>query len=231
MKAAVMQPYLFPYIGYYQLVCSSDVFVFYDDVNYIKRGYINRNAILLNGSAHRFTLPVPGASQNVLINTLKFSEDVSKILLTIDQAYKKSNYYSQIMPLIEKVLTQKDREITSLCMAGVEVVFDYLGLQKPKLLRSSDLKYDRSLSAADRLIEISKLNGCSVYVNSPGGRKLYNKEHFQEKGVKLQFINPEISEYSQNSGEFVPYLSMIDVLMWNEKSEAIKLLDSYGLDL
>ncbi|PCI49351.1 MAG: hypothetical protein COB58_01135 [Thalassobium sp.] len=230
MKAAVMQPYLFPYIGYYQLVYSSDVFIFYDDVNYIKRGYVNRNAILLNGFAHRFTVPVPGASQNVLINNLKFSEDVSKILLTIDQAYKKSDYYSQVMPLIEKVLTQKDREITSLCMASIEVVFDYLGLQKPKLLRSSDLEYDRNLSAADKLIEISKLNECSEYVNSPGGRKLYSKEYFQKMGVNLQFINPEVSEYFQGGGEFVPYLSMIDVLMWNGKSETIKLLDYYELD-
>lgn len=230
MKAAVMQPYLFPYIGYYQLVYSSDVFVFYDDVNYIKRGYINRNAILLNGSAHRFTIPVPGASQNVLINTLKFSEDVSKILLTIKQAYKNAEYYSEVMPLIEKVLTQEDREITSLCKASIEVVLDYLGVQKPKLLRSSDLEYDRNLSAAEKLIEISKINSCSDYVNSPGGRELYSKEYFQKMGLKLQFINPEVSEYSQGGAEFVPYLSMIDVLMNCSVSDVRGMLKQFTLD-
>jgi hypothetical protein len=229
MITAVMQPYLFPYIGYYQLVLSSDFFVFYDDVNYIKRGYVNRNNILLDGVAHRFTLPVPSASQNTLICNLKFSDEVRKIIETINHAYKKAPYFSDVMPIIEEVLTQKDRDITSVCIAGIELVFDYLSIDSPKLLRSTDIAYNRNKSAAEKLIAITKELSCSEYVNSPGGRELYGKNYFLSENVTLHFIEPKIEEYLQGDSEFIPYLSIIDVLMWCSKKEAIRLLNLYRL--
>ncbi|TMO99299.1 hypothetical protein CWC14_04980 [Pseudoalteromonas sp. S3260] len=228
MKSAVMQPYLFPYLGYYQLVNSVDKFVFYDDVNFIKRGYINRNNILVNGQAQRFTLPVPGATQNKHINEFNFSPEVAKILTTIKQAYAKAPFFKEVYPLIEKVFTQTDRRVSILCRASIKEVFDYLGIQK-ELFISSELNYERELPAAERLISISNLLNCKQYINSPGGVELYDKDFFMRKGVDLAFIKMNSVSYKQAKNEFVPYLSMIDVLMWNDIEEVKLMLNQYEL--
>lgn len=228
MKSAVMQPYLFPYLGYYQLVYAVDKFVFYDDVNFIKRGYINRNNILVNGQAQRFTVPVPGATQNKKINEFDFSEDVRKVLKTIQMAYKKAPYFEFVYPIIEDVLTLPERTVTTICKASVEQVFNYLEIDKHFYI-SSELNYERDKSAADRLIDISKILSCSKYINSPGGIKLYDKDYFSEQDVELSFIKMTAGSYSQNQSEFIPYLSMIDVLMWNNKAQIKKLMQQFEL--
>lgn len=223
---AVMQPYIFPYLGYYQLVNVADAFVLYDDVNFIKGGYINRNNILVDGAAQRFTLPVPGASSNKKICDLSFSPDVKKILKTISQTYSKAPFYSDVYPLIEMVLQAEDRSITSVCQLGIKSVFDYLGIEK-KIIKSTDLVYDRGASPADRLIEITKSFEDSVYVNSIGGQALYDKDYFDARGVELKFLKMKLVQYSQAEDEFIPNLSMIDVLMWCEPTFVKKLLNEY----
>ncbi|MBQ4812048.1 WbqC family protein [Pseudoalteromonas luteoviolacea] len=223
-----MQPYLFPYLGYYQLVYSVDNFVLYDDVNFIKRGYINRNNILVNGGAQRFTIPVPGATQNEKINAFEFSGDVRKVLKTIQQSYKKAPYFDEVYHLVEGVLTSKNRSVTHVCKLSIEQVFAYLDIKRMYHI-SSDLEYNRDATAADKLISISKKLNCTHYVNSPGGVELYQKGYFKERNIDLSFIKMNADEYSQNVDEFVPYLSMIDVLMWNSKEQVKLLLEQYEL--
>ncbi|WP_159818012.1 WbqC family protein [Colwellia sp. 20A7] len=228
MSFAVMQPYLFPYLGYYQLVNAVDKFVFYDDVTFIKGGYINRNNILSNGKAQRFTIPVPGMSSNTLINELSFDKNIKKILKTIEQSYKKAPYFEHVFPLIESVLNNENRRVDHLCAKSISVVFDYLGINKD-FYYSSELEYNRDLSAADKLIAMADILKSSDYINSPGGKSLYNKEYFAKKEISLSFIEIEKYEYSQNTGEFIPHLSMIDVLMWNSKSAILELLGKHKL--
>ncbi|WP_084977037.1 WbqC family protein [Plesiomonas shigelloides] len=225
---AVMQPYIFPYLGYYQLVNMADVFILYDDVNFIKGGYINRNNILVDRAAQRFTLPVPGASSNKKICELNFSPDTKKILKTISQAYSKAPFYSDVYPLIEMVLQTEERSIAAVCQVGIKSVFDYLSVDK-KIIKSSDLTYDRGASPADRLIEITKSFDDFVYVNSVGGQSLYDKDYFDTRGVELKFMRMKSVQYSQGEGEFIPNLSMIDVLMWCDKDCIKNLLSEYGL--
>ncbi|MCQ8881308.1 WbqC family protein [Pseudoalteromonas shioyasakiensis] len=228
MRFAVMQPYLFPYLGYYQLVNSVDTFVFYDDVTYIKNGYINRNNILVNGLAQRITLPVPGASSNKLIKDLHFDINIKKVLKTIQQAYIKAPYFTAVYPIIEKVLTSKERQVAVLCAKSITLVFNYLDISK-EFLFSSDLEYERSLSAADKLLAMGKVLNSTEYINSPGGKKLYSKEYFSEKGVNLSFIEMQSVNYEQAHYDFVPHLSMVDVLMWNSKEQVKTLLQEYRL--
>lgn len=221
-----MQPYLFPYLGYYQLCNAVDKFVFYDDVNYIKQGYINRNNILCKGEALRFTLSVPNASSNKKIKDLQFSTDVRKILETVKQSYSKAPYFSEVYPFIEEVFFQKDRSISGVCRASIESIFNYLGISK-EIYLSSEIEYDREASAADRLVEITTNFGGRIYVNSPGGMALYEKEYFQSKGIELSFIKMRNVSYKQSAHEYVPNLSMIDVVMWNSKPDVIKYLSQY----
>jgi hypothetical protein len=226
MICAVMQPYLFPYIGYYQLVQSSDFFVFYDDVAYIKKGYVNRNSILLNGDSLRFNLPVLSASQNVLIKDLTYGED-SKLLKKIEHAYSKAPFFKDVYPVIEGVFNQKNRAINHINRLSIESVFTYLGIEK-KFFNASELDYNRELDRADRLIELCNHFDCKEYVNSPGGRELYEPKYFAERGVKLGFIENKQTPYRQlKVDEFVPYLSMIDVLMNCSKEQVAAMLNNF----
>lgn len=228
MKFAVMQPYLFPYLGYYQLVKSVDKFILYDDVTFIKGGFINRNNILSNNKILRFTIPVPGGSSNKLINELKFDVNVKKILKTIEQSYRKAPFFKDVYPIIESVINDGDRRLEFLCKKSITSVFDYLGL-KYEVIFSSDLEYDRSKLAADKLIEMSKVLGIRNYINSPGGIDLYDKEYFDEHNVTLKFIQTNEYNYQQKTDDFIPNLSMIDVLMWNKKEDVKELLNQYRL--
>lgn len=228
MTVAVMQPYLFPYLGYYQLVYSAHQFVIYDEVNYIKRGYINRNNILVNNKSQRFTVPVLSASQNKKITELNFSSDVSKVLRTMSLAYAKAPYFKEVYPLIESTLQHENRSITAVCKKGLCAVFDYLDIKK-NIVTSSELDYERSLSPAQRLVDITRGFDSQHYINSVGGKALYTKQDFKEQGVKLSFLETNQVEYAQPTECFLANLSIIDVLMWCKKSEVRQLLAEYQL--
>lgn len=223
-----MQPYLFPYLGYYQLVHAVDNFVFYDDVTFIKGGYINRNNICSNGKAQRFTVPVPGMSSNVLINKLSFDSNVKKQLKSIEQAYAKAPFFKDIFPIVVSVLNDDKRNVAHICRLSITRVIDYLGIEK-SYDYSSELSYERDVPAAKKLVNISKSLGSSEYVNSPGGKSLYSKDYFLKHGIKLNFIEMGEYQYNQNSNVFLPNLSMIDILMWNSKNEVVELLNKYNL--
>lgn len=228
MVVGVMQPYLFPYLGYYQLVFHCDKFVFYDDVNFIKGGYINRNNILSNGKKQLFTMPVEQASSFKKINDLSFQPNTKKIIKSIEQAYSKAPYFNEVMPLVSRVLNSNNRNVSSIASFSVIAIFEYLQLEKDFYF-SSQLDYNREQAAANKLYAICDLFGADKYCNSLGGQKLYSKKCFLENGIDLSFISMGAINYQQCKNEFVEGLSMIDVLMWNSKKEVIKLLTEYRL--
>lgn len=228
MKLAVMQPYLFPYIGYFQLIYAADLFLIYDDVAYIKRGYINRNTVLSPNGTTRFTIPVPGASQNKLISELSFDERVEKAMKTIEHSYSKAPYFEKIFPIVRAVLELNDRSIASVCQKSFEDIFSYLDIEK-EFRKTSELDYDRTASARDRLIALCHQFGADSYINTPGGRKLYAKEDFAKEGIDLSFVDSLPVEYSQGNADFVPNLSIIDVLMHCSPPIVRELLGKYKL--
>jgi len=232
-RIAIMQPYLFPYIGYFQLIYAADIFVFYDDVNYINRGWINRNNILLNGKAQLFTVSCIDASQNKLIKDIDVLIDkaIPKLLTTISNAYKKAPYFADVFPVIEKTfLADKEPSVSKLAINSVINVCEYLNLQRA--FKVSSESYDnRELKKADRLIDICHIEGIHSYINPSGGRELYSKEYYSERGVALNFLIPEKIEYAQFGGPFVPWLSIIDVLMFNSKDKINNaMMPSYHLE-
>lgn len=227
MNVAIMQPYFFPWIGYFQLIYQSDIFVLYDDACFIKQGYINRNTILTGGQALRFTLPVPGASSFKRIGELTFSRQVEKIARTIAQSYSKAPYFNDIMPLVEKALWNDDRDITACCQVAINEISHYLGLEQ-KITRSSTLAYDRNEDAENKVIGICKALDGDRYVNSTGGRHLYNAQTFSQHGITLRFLQANNTEYSQGEHDFVPYLSMIDVLMHCEPEQVRQALTNFS---
>ncbi|WP_290522441.1 WbqC family protein [Alcanivorax sp.] len=229
MKLAVMQPYLFPYIGYFQLIYAADLFLIYDDVSFIKQGYINRNRVLSQNGASRFTVPVLGASSNKLISELAFSSDVSKFLKTIEQSYSKKPYFESVFPIVRETIENEDRSIAAVCKKSYEMIFSYLDIEKA-LKKTSEINYDRSFNARDRLIELCNIVGADQYINAPGGRELYKKQDFAKAGIDLKFVNTLALEYCQSGEKFIPNLSIIDVLMNCCPVEVKSLLGRFELD-
>lgn len=231
MKVAVMQPYFFPYLGYWQMFNAVDRFVVLDDVNYIKRGYINSNSILVNGTAHKFTIPLDKPSQNKLINEtrLKFSEDEKESFLKmVMMAYRKAPLFDDVFPVLEGIVKQDTDDLTSFLFNSFVEVKKYLDLETDIII-SSKIEKDNSLRAEDRILEINKRLGADVYINAIGGQDLYSYEHFSKEGIKLCFIKMLSYEYKQYNNEFVPNLSFIDVLMFNDKGKVHEMLGNYEL--
>ena len=232
MKLGIMQPYLFPYIGYFQLINAVDTFVFYDDVNFIKRGWINRNNILIDGKAHLFSIPLIKASQNKLINETFINYETnwkSTLLNTIKSNYSKAPYFNDVYKLIEETINKEHQKISELAADSIIACCNYLSIDKNFELSSEKYTSTKGLEKADRLIKISKLNQALEYINPSGGKELYSKEYFGGNDVKLSFIENEILEYSQSTNHFVEGLSIIDVLMFNSKVQAKKLMNQFEL--
>lgn len=213
-SVAIMQPYLFPYIGYFQLIDKCSVFVLYDDVSYIKGGFINRNSISDGRKVMRFTVPVPGSSSNVAIRDLSFNFHSSKLLKNIEHCYKKAPYYSAGVKLVEKVINYSkiDPTIAGVSCFALRLISDLIGLNVDYVL-SSHLPYDRELNRSEKLIQIVGSRQGSTYVNLVGGSFLYRKKFFDRKGIKLLFLEPQIVPYEQFSGKFYSNLSILDFIM------------------
>lgn len=228
MKIAIMQPYIFPYVGYFQMVSAVDKFVFYEDVNYIKNGWINRNRILINHQAHTFTINLKKASPFKLINEIEIDNNLDKVRTSISLAYKKAPYYHEVWPVIEQVLTSNKVLISDLAILSVEAIAACMGINTVFERSSVSYAETKSLERADRLIAICKANNSAHYINAIGGIELYSKEFFNEQGVKLDFIKSQIVPYKQYKNEFVAGLSIIDVLMFNDKLTARELIKTYS---
>lgn len=227
MKIGIMQPYFVPYIGYFQLIRVVDSFVFYDDVNYINRGWINRNNFLINGKSQLITLPCQKATQNKLINEIELVIDerlVVKLLKSIYFSYKKSIYFDIIYELFEKILRYSNRNLAKYSANSVIEICNFLELEVSFKFSSEEYFDTKGLDKADRLIEISKREGINEYVNLIGGQELYNKEYFREHGVELSFLQANKFGYYQNSSHFTDMLSIIDVLMFNGKEKTRNFL-------
>lgn len=230
---AIMQPYFLPYLGYWQLMYAVDEFIIYDDVQFSKGGWINRNRLLLGGAAHTFTLPLQKGRLGDNINERHLSENhaaVSQsILVKITQAYSQAPFFAQAMPVIDRIMTADDTNLADFLCTSLEHVQAYLGLDTP-LLRSSELDVGRGLRAADRVLALCKDRDAQVYVNAPGGRDLYDKDAFRDHGLDLKFIDPQEVTYQQFGGDFVPWLSILDVMMFNDPAEIRDMLTRYRLD-
>jgi WbqC-like protein family len=226
MKLGIMQPYFLPYIGYFQLMAAVDKFVAYDDVNFIKGGWINRNRILLNGHEHLFTVPLVKASPNRLINEIELVGRTGwkrKLMDTLDQAYRQAPYFQQVLPLIREIVHYHEQSLSKYLVHGLSKIKTYLDIATELVPSSS--KYDnRNLKGEERVLDICRQERATVYINPAGGHALYDPEHFRANGVSLRFLEPRPIEYRQSGSEFHPWLSILDVLMFNSREEAKALL-------
>lgn len=233
MKIAIMQPYFCAYIGYYQLINSVDKFVVCDNMQYTRRGWFNRNRILDNGTDRTFTIPLRKDKSFINVN-LKYLADNSikeriRILKQIQFLYKKAPFFSQHYPLVRRLFIQEiDNLFDFIHFSVVELCSD-LDIETQVILCSS-LDIDHELKSQDRIIEICKFLKTDLYLNPIGGKELYDKEVFKKEGIDLKFIKSKKIEYAQFDHEFVPWLSIIDLLMFNDIEQIKGYLNEYELE-
>lgn len=217
MKVAVVQPYFFPYIGYIQLLNEVDTFVIFDDVNFVTKGWIKRNRVLNNGQITYFGVPVEKASQNKKINQLSVKHNdvaMAKLLRQLQQSYGQAANFSSTFSLIEKCLYCEEVNLSKYLTYQLQQLCQHLNINTQFVYSSEINQHEQFNSAQERIIALTKELGGNEYVNLPGGVSLYSEEEFAKQHVKLSFIKPNLLPYSQlNTNEFVPALSIIDIMM------------------
>lgn len=226
-----MQPYLFPYIGYFQLINAADKFVILDDVNFINRGWINRNNILVNGKAHLFTLPLENSGQNRQIKDIEILQNTDrkkKFLKTIDLSYRNAPYFKEINNLVSEIILFDEKNISKYICFSLVKLNEYLDI-KTEIVESSSVYLNDSMKNQERIIDICKKENAHHYINPIGGKELYSKELFKSNGITLNFIKSKKIEYKQFENMFVDSLSIIDVLMFNPKDKVRQYLNEYEL--
>jgi WbqC-like protein family len=229
MKLAIMQPYLFPYIGYFQLINAADKFVVYDNIQFTKKGWINRNRILVNGKDEYITLPLKKDSDFLNIDERKladtFKTERIRILRKISGSYSKAPEFNTAYALIESVFNNNEEGLFSFIYQSLLAVCNYLDI-KTEFVISSTLPIDHLLRSQDKVIAICKALHATEYINPVGGVDLYSKENFKQNNIELNFIKATAFEYKQFSNEFIPWLSIIDVLMFNPKEKVQQYVHS-----
>lgn len=223
-----MQPYFFPYIGYWQLIRAADVFVLYDDVAYIKGGWINRNRILERGQAVYLTLETRGASPNRKINEVMAGDNAGRLIKTLRQNYAKAPCFAGVMPVLETLLTDAEPNLARRLENLIRGICARLGIDTP-IRVSSRLGRDTTLDRDRSILDICARLNATSYVNAIGGRVLYDADVFAARGLDLRFLQPRPVEYAQFGQPFVPWLSIIDVMMFNPPEAIAAMLGEYDL--
>ncbi len=231
LRLGLMQPYLVPYVGYFQLIAAVDRFILYDDVKWIKGGWINRNRLLLNGEPKMTTLPVQKQSSYALINEFLVSVErdaKGAFLETIQRLYRESPRFDEVYPLFQRVFGSEERNLSRFIGESIRAILGYLDISRP-ISYSSELTLPEGLAGQDRVLAICRAAGATTYVNAIGGQELYSRDAFAEAGIELKFLKTVPIEYRQFGAPFVPFLSIVDLLMFNTKDQMKQHLASYVL--
>lgn len=234
MKIAIMQPYLFPYIGYFSLIKNTDYFVFFDTPQYIRKGWINRNRILsTNGDVTYFTVPIQKADRNTPINksVISYNYDWKMKILGQLKIYKKAPNYDKVINLVNDVFNTDTMLISDLAIKSIVKTCEYLDIDiKYDIFSKMNLALPEVKEPDEWALYITKELGYNTYINPPGGMSFFNREKYQINDVDLQFLVQEIIPYRQNREVFIPALSMIDVMMFCSCNEINEMLCKYKIE-
>lgn len=232
MTLGIMQPYFFPYLGYFQHINACDEFVLLDDVNFIKKGYIHRNEILQNGQRLRINIPLIKASQNKEIRKLKIDKeniDFKKLKGKVSIAYSKTPYFKEIFPVVEACLDCEDDDLSTFLYKSISLVCRLIDIDT-LVYPTSSIFPKGSFKGQERILKITQTLKADTYINPIGGRELYQVEHFHNIGANLLFhrINGDIT-YPQNTEKFESNLSILDVLFNVGPRRTKELLNEFEL--
>lgn len=225
-RVAIMQPYFLPYIGYFQLINAVDEFIIYDNIQFSKKGWFHRNRLLQNGKDEYFTLPLKKDSDFLDVKERFLSEswesEKDKILRKIRENYRKAPFFEATFPLIEAIFNFKNTNLFEFSFNSLKTLCKWLDI-KTAFIISSTLDIDHgSLRGEAKVVALCKASHATHYVNPIGGLELYNRTNFENSNLELSFIKSKPIVYQQFNESFVPWLSILDLMMFNSKDQ-IKL--------
>ena len=228
MKLAIMQPYFLPYIGYWQLINAVDKFVIYDNIQYTKKGWINRNRILNTDKEVYITIPLDKDSDYLDVDQRNISQcfDRMKLLNQVSQYYRKAPNFKIGLSIFEEIIMNNEKNLFKFIFNSIEVVCTYLSIETP-LIVSSGIDISHDLKGQDKVLTICKQLHADEYINPIGGVDLYKREVFKAENIELKFLQTQAFEYYQNRNEFIPHLSILDVIMFNSKESIGLFLKEY----
>jgi len=232
MKLGIMQPYFLPYIGYYQLIGAVDTFIIYDNIKYTKKGWINRNRFLRNNTDAVFSLPLRKAPDSSYVVQRELAEGFGRgaLLNQFEGAYRNAPYFRETWPLLERIVDYQENNLFLYIKHSITETCAHLGIATDVRV-SSEIDIDHGLKAQDKVIALCRSLGADQYINAIGGVELYDKGEFQSHGIDLKFIKAKPFEYNQFGASFVPWLSIVDVLMFNQRDAVSACITSnYELD-
>lgn len=215
-RLAIMQPYFFPYIGYFQLIRAVDRFVIYDNIQYTKKGWINRNRFLLDGADQLFSVPLKNAAEGLNVVDRQIADDFrkDKLLNRLREAYRHAPYFERVFPIVENSVRQQETNLFKYIYRSLRDTCDYLEIETEFVIASS-VPVAPALTGKEKVIGLCQDLGAEIYINPIGGQDLYAREDFRACGIELQFLKSKPYSYPQFNREFVPWLSIIDVMMFN----------------
>ena len=216
MKVAIMQPYFLPYIGYFQLINSADLFIVYDNIKYTKKGWINRNRMLQNGKDVMFSLPLKNGSDFLDVYDRELAEEFNpdKLLNQFSGAYRRAPYFAQTFSLIEQIMRYEENNLFKFIRHSIIIICEHMRITT-EIKVSSSIAIDHGLKNQEKVIALCEAVGANTYINAIGGIELYSRDAFIAQGLELEFIKSKSYEYTQFGNDFVPWLSIIDVMMFN----------------
>lgn len=233
MKLAIMQPYFFPYIGYFQLIRAADKFVIYDNIKFTKKGWFHRNKLSFNKKVEYFTINIKNDSDYLdakdrVISPIYFEKEVPKILRKIEQSYKKAPYFNEVFPWLKNVFQYEEENLFNYIHNSIKETVKYLNINT-EIIISSSLPINYNLKNKWKIFDIYNYLQADLYINPIGGKKIYDIDDFKKHKVNLKFLESNMPKYKQFNEEFIPYLSIIDVMMFNSPEEIRKMLNNYEL--
>ena len=230
MKIGIMQPYFFPYIGYFHLIKAVDVFIVYDNIQYTKKGWINRNRMLQNGKDVMFSLPLKKGSDYLDVRERELAVDFNrdKLLNQFKGAYARAPYFAQTFPLVEQIVRYEEANLFRFLHYSILKICEHLGITT-EIRVSSDIAINHDLKNQDKVLALCEAVGANTYLNPIGGVELYDKYRFISEGIDLYFLKTDEFSYAQFGNGFIPWLSIVDVMMFNSEEAITKMLTQYSL--
>ena len=236
MKLAIMQPYMFPYIGYFQLINYADKWVVFDDTQYISKGWINRNRILhpdVKKEWQYVTVPVKKHSRESRIKDIEINDDIKwrdEFLGKLTSYKKRAPFYTETIELIGDCLSFKSPSLSEWAVHTLKNTCNYLGIPfNYSIFSQMKVNTDNIEHAGQWALEIADVMDADEYVNPPGGYSIFNEGEFLQRNIELRFLKPNLTTYVQRRGHFISGLSIIDVMMWNSKDRIQEILADYEI--
>lgn len=234
MSVGIMQPYFFPYIGYYSLIEATDRFILFDPVQFIRHGWIERNRILKPDSGWQYVqVPLIKASRDTLIRDMKIKPDEKwreRIVAQLTHYKKRSPFYAQTLEVIREAITIDTESIVDLNAHVLKTTCDYLGIPlNCQIFSEMHLEIEPVAHAGEWALNICKAVGVDHYINPSGGTEIFKPAQFEAAEIKLSFLKNNLPSYSQRRGAFEPGLSIIDVMMFNDSAAVTQMINDYEL--